>query len=158
MIFWWIVQKIFSCFQWFFLFCRNPPQIQLKRMSIALDMRCKSVSVMMPLVKMFSNWIGVGPWMWPISCGHCKGAHHLFRWWNLSQFQTLEHMTWQCRWFCCWIELMYWVLVEDYLGVWVCLKGRSNHHLYINLWIHWDKRRLSESISTFGLNDIGFWN
>ena len=97
----------------------------------------------------------------PFHVGHWKLAQNICRWWNLIQFQIIEHRTWKCRWFFCWIELMYWVLVEDYLdwlGVWFFLKGRRNHHCYSKLWIHWYKRTLSESISAFGLHDIEFWH
>ena len=91
--------------------------------------------------------------------GNCEGAQNIFRWWNLSQFQILEHSTWQCQWFCFWLELLNWILVEDHLVwlvVWFFQKVRRNHRCESEIWIHWDKRRLIESISAFGLNDIEF--
>ena len=33
-----------------------------------MDLRCTTVSVMIPLTPILPNWIGVGPRMWPISC------------------------------------------------------------------------------------------
>ena len=71
------------------------------------------------------------------------------------------NLTWHCQWFCYWLELLHWVFMEVHLVllvVWVCQKGRRNHHCKRELWIHLYKRHLSESISAFGLNDIKFWH
>ena len=93
--------------------------------------------------------------------GHCKGAHHLWRWWNLIQFQIIEQSTWKCWQLRCWLELVHWVFVEDHLVwflAWVCQKGRINHRYENYIWTHGVKRRLIESISAFLLNDIEFWH
>ena len=102
----------------------------------------------------------VRTWMFLFHVGLYKDSLHLCHWWNLRISLIIEHRTWQCWWFFCWIELVHWVLVEDnlvLLVVWVCHKGRSNHCCGIELWIHWYNRHLSESINSFGLNDIKFW-
>ena len=105
-------------------------------------------------------------WCWISDVAHfmqviCKGVHHPFCWWKVRQFQILEQRIGKCRWFLYWLELVHWVLVEDHwawLVVWVCPKGRRNHHSNRKSWINWDKNHLSESISEFGFHYIWFWH
>ena len=131
-------------------------------MSIDLDLCCTTVSVIMLLVIILSNVIGVGPWIWPISCRALRRSiasltlikpDPSFRFLNRGHDSINDFFSW--------IELVHWFLVEYHLVwllVWVCHKYRRNHRCKSEIWIHWNNRHVRESISAFGLNDIEFWH